>query len=97
MTALVNSEIVDNDAIEIGELYQKSGHSLVDSVKYSIECGQRLSAKKATMRHGQWKIWLAGNAGVLGFTAARTASRLMKVAAKGTSTSLLLHVSGRAG
>ena len=73
-------EIVDNDAIEIGQLYQKAGHSLVDSVKYQIECGQRLTAKKATTRHGQWLPWLDSNLGVLGFSARTTATRLMKVA-----------------
>ncbi len=81
-------EIVDNDAIEIGQLYQKSGHSLVDSVKFSIECGLRLTEKKATMKHGQWKIWLADNAGGLGFSNPRTAQKLMKVA-KAPSTAHL--------
>ncbi len=49
----VTGEIVDNDAIEIGQLYQKAGHSLVDSVKYSVECGHRLTGKKADLKHGQ--------------------------------------------
>ena len=57
----IAGEIVDNDAIEIGQLYQKAGHSLVDSVKYQIECGHRLSEKKATMKHGQWLPWLESN------------------------------------
>ena len=57
----VAGEIVDNDAIEIGQLYQKAGHSLVDSVKYQIECGQRLTEKKASIKHGQWVSWLAEN------------------------------------
>ncbi len=50
----IAGEIVDNDAIEIGQLYQKAGHSLVDSVKYLIECGQRLAEKKAALEHGRW-------------------------------------------
>ncbi len=86
MTALVNSEIVDNDAIEIGQLYQNAGRSLVDSVKYQIECGQRLTEKKATMKHGQWLPWLDSNLGVLGFSTRQTAAKLMKTVANGTST-----------
>ncbi len=77
----IAGEIVDNDAIEIGQLYQKAGRSLVDSVSYLIECGQRLTEKKATMKHGQWLPWLESNTGVLGFETDRTAQRLMKVAA----------------
>ncbi len=76
----IAGEIVDNDAIEIGQLYQKAGHFLVDSVKYQIECGQRLREKKASMKHGQWYPWLDSNMGVLGFAARTTATRLMKVA-----------------
>ena len=79
-TVSIAGEIVDNDAIEIGQLYQKAGHSLVDSVKYQIECGQRLTEKKASMKHGQWVSWLENNMGVLGFKTDRTAQRLMKVA-----------------
>ncbi len=86
MTALVNSEIVDNDAVEIGALYQKAGRSLVDSVKYQIECGQRLTEKKATMKHGQWLPWLDSNLAVLGFSTRQTAAKLMKTVANGTST-----------
>ena len=37
MSALV--KIVDNDAIEIGELYEKSKNSLIGSVRSAIECG----------------------------------------------------------
>ena len=81
----VTGEIVDKDAIEIGQLYQKAGHSLVDSVKYQIECGQRLTEKKATMKHGQWVAWLQNNMGVLGFKTDRTAQRLMKIAKANTT------------
>lgn len=82
----ISGEIVDNDAIEIGELYQKAGHSLVDSVKHSIECGRRLAEKKELLGHGQWLPWLKVNAGVLGFSDRKTASRLMKVASNGALT-----------
>ena len=84
--AVHTGEIVDNDAIDIGELYQKAGHSLVDSVKHSVECGQRLTAKKVTMKHGQWLSWLEANAGVLGFSSRKTAAKLMKAGANVTST-----------
>ncbi len=83
----VAGEVVDNDAIEIGELYEKAGCALVDSVKYQIECGQRLVEKKASMKHGEWLPWLEANAAVLRFATRQSASRLMKVAdTNGTST-----------
>ena len=85
----VTGEIVDNDAIEIGQLYQKAGHSLIDSVKYQIECGQRLTEKKASMKHGHWVSWLGVNESVLGFSSRRTASMLMKAAANGKLASHL--------
>ena len=81
----ITGEIVDNDAIEIGQLYQKAGQSLVDSVKYQIECGQRLTEKKASMNHGQWAPWIQNNMAVLGFKTDRTAQRLMKVAKANTT------------
>lgn len=73
-------EIVDHDAIEIGDLYQKARASIVDSVRYQIECGTRLLAKKESLPHGQWLPWLESNAGVLGFRSRRTAAMLMKAA-----------------
>ncbi len=77
-------EVVDNDAIEIGELYEKARISIVESVRYQIECGQRLVEKKASMAHGEWLPWLQSNAGVLGFETDRTAQMLMKVAKANT-------------
>jgi hypothetical protein len=83
------SEIIDNDAALIGDLYQKARGSLVDSVRYSIECGERLLAKKAVTPHGQWLHWLEANESVLGFEVqcdgCRTATRLMNLA-KGNRT-----------
>lgn len=87
----VTVEVVDRDAIQIGELYSKARTSLVDSVRYQIECGQRLAEKKASLGHGEWLPWLEDNANILGFETRRTASRLMKLAANGTSTS---HLNG---
>lgn len=86
----IDGEIVDRDAIGIGELYEQARTSIVDSVRCQIECGQRLAAKKASLKHGEWLPWLEGNAGVLGFSTRRTASMLMKAAGtNGKSTSHL--------
>ena len=74
---VAESELVDNDAIEIGDLYQKARDSIVDSVRYSFECGRCLSEKKTVLGHGQWLPWLHNHAGVLGFDNDRTARRLI--------------------
>ncbi len=74
-------EVVDRDAIEIGELYGKARSTVIDSVRYLIDCGQRLTTKKARLKHGEWLPWLESNAGVLGFENRTTASRLMTAAA----------------
>jgi phage N-6-adenine-methyltransferase len=77
---VAEGELVDSDATEIGALYQKAKGSLVDSVKYQIECGHKLAEKKAELPHGKWLPWLAENAGVLGFESRVTAHRLLKIA-----------------
>jgi hypothetical protein len=74
---VAESELVDNDAVEIGNLYQKAHGSIVDSVGYYFKCGRRLSEKKAVLGHGQWLPWIHNNAGVLGFDNDRTARRLI--------------------
>lgn len=84
--AATAGEIVDGDAIEIGALFEKARSSIVDSVRYQIECGQRLMAKKADLPHGAWLPWLADNARVLGFETRRTAARLMQVAVQANGT-----------
>jgi hypothetical protein len=73
-------DIIDQDALQIGALYEKARTSLVDSVRYQIECGQRLAEKKAGMPHGEWLPWLEENSDVLGFTSRRTAAMLIKAA-----------------
>lgn len=73
-------EIVDRDAVEIGEIYEGSRSSIVESVRGLIECGQRLIAKKAQLPRGAWLPWLADNADVLGFNINSTPQRLMKLA-----------------
>jgi hypothetical protein len=40
----------DDDAAEIGRLYQLARTSLFGSVSYAIECGHRLIAKKAALK-----------------------------------------------
>lgn len=59
----------DTDAATIGDLLRKSRGSFVDSVRYAIEAGHRLKAKKAELkqRGEQWLPWLQANAEVLGF------------------------------
>lgn len=76
--AAIDGEIVDFEAAAIGDLYAKARTSIVDSVRYQIECGQRLAAKKTELGHGQWLPWLKANAGVLGFDTPRTAQMLIK-------------------
>jgi phage N-6-adenine-methyltransferase len=66
----------DGDAIEIGDLYRKGKSSMVDSVRYLIEAGQQLAAKKGSLGHGAWLPWLEANADALGF-GERTARLLM--------------------
>ena len=76
----------DTDAATIGDLLRKSRGSFVDSVRYAIEAGHRLKAKKAELkqRGEQWLPWLKANAEVLGFGEApeRQAQRLMRAAEK---------------
>ena len=96
LPALITTDIVDGDAIAIGDLYARSRasfiESVIESVETLIECGRRLTEKKASpsIAHGEWLPWLEANAGVLGFAEARTAQRLMKAAkANASSTSYL--------
>ena len=74
--------IVDEEAIEIGDLYRRARESLVDSVRCLIEAGHRLAAKKDGLPHGEWLPWLKANADALGFNNPRTAQHLMVVASK---------------
>src|SRR5688500_15552821 len=48
-----------------------------DGVKHAIECGRLLSEAKATVAHGEWNAWVAGNCTF----SMRTAQLYMKVAA----------------
>lgn len=88
---IVHGEVVDKDAVEIGELYRRAKTALVDSVLHYRDCGKRLAQKKASLAHGQWLPWLAANADTLGFETHRTAQLLIKAAANTKSTSHLSH------
>jgi N6-adenosine-specific RNA methylase IME4 len=72
--------VADSDAAEIGNLYRQAHASMVASVQNLIEAGQRLTAKKAELGHGNWIPWLEANADALGF-GERTAQLLIKSAA----------------
>lgn len=75
------AEVVDRDAIDIGELYAKGRESAVNAVLYHAECGRKLAAKKASLGHGEWISWLEANSEILGFAHRGTAQRLIKLAA----------------
>jgi phage N-6-adenine-methyltransferase len=79
----------DKDATEIGDLYRKARMSLVDSVRFCIECGKRLKVKRDSLPRGAWLPWLRDNAEVLGFESRQTAHLLMKAAA---NVKLTLHL-----
>jgi phage N-6-adenine-methyltransferase len=73
--------IVDEEAIEIGDLYRRARRSFVDSVRCLIEAGHRLIAKKESLERGEWLPWLAVNAETLGFKLS-AANKLMAAATK---------------
>jgi hypothetical protein len=77
----------DADAAEIGRLYALARTSLVDSMRYAIDCGHKLDAKKKSVKHGEWMPWLADNEDILGFSTDRTAQRLIRLAANPTLAS----------
>ncbi len=77
---MIATDIVDGDAIAIGEIYGRIRLSFIESVEAQIECGHRLAEKKAKLAHGMWQRWFDANADALGF-GERTARMLMKAAA----------------
>jgi hypothetical protein len=79
----------DSDGSEVlamSELYKKAQSSFVESVRYYVELGVLLTAKKKQSKHREWLPWLAANEQVLGF-GRRQAQRFIQ--AYKTSTSLL--------
>jgi phage N-6-adenine-methyltransferase len=71
----------DYDAVEIGQLYLKGKTSMINSIRYLLDAGQRLIDKKSSLGHGNWLPWLATNADALGFEE-WAAQRLMRAATK---------------
>src|SRR5258708_5960528 len=89
MTALVKYDaaaVQDSDAAEIGKLYRKAKASIVDSVQYLIDAGRRLTAKKDSLKHGEWLPWLEANVDALGF-GERSAQLLIRGAATANAKS----------
>ena len=82
----LSGQVVDPDAVDIGDLYGQARASLVESVRAQIECGRRLAEKKAALPHGAWLPWLRDNAGVLGFASDGTARKLMRAAGANRSS-----------
>ena len=78
----------DPEAIEIGKLYHLARTSLVGSIRYCIECGHKLIAKKETLNYGEWLPWLRDNEEALGFKR-RAAQLLMKTASNAQLTAYL--------
>jgi Protein of unknown function (DUF3102) len=76
----------DKDAAEIGKLYALARSSLVGSLRASIECGQKLSAKKTELKHGEWLPWLQSNSETLGMNVDTTPQRLMRLASDSALT-----------
>jgi hypothetical protein len=76
----IKGDVVDKDAIEIGEIYLRIRAAFIDMAHAQIECGRKLAAKRSSLSHGQWLPWLQANAEVPGFPSVRTAQRLIKVA-----------------
>src|SRR6267142_570407 len=72
----------DQDAIVIGDLYRKARGSMIDGLKYLIDAGHRLIAKKDRRNHGERLPWLQANAEALGIDMPRTAQKLMKLGRK---------------
>jgi hypothetical protein len=54
-------EIVDNDAVRIGVLYEKARNGIIGSVQDLTEAGQLLEKKKEELGHGEWLPWLEEN------------------------------------
>jgi len=75
----VTGEIVDEDAIAIGDLYRRAKTTIVESALYQIEVGRRLITKRAELAHGEWLPWLKANERTLGF-GERCAQRLIAAA-----------------
>jgi hypothetical protein len=72
----------DPDAVIIGNLYRRACTSMVDSMRYYLDAGRRLIAKKAEVGIGNWMAWLERNRQALGMNVVGTPQRLMRAAIK---------------
>jgi len=70
---------LNTEAYQINALFLRAKGSMIDGLKYYMECGIKLKAHKDSMPHGQWIPWLEENEEVLGF-GERTAQLLLKAA-----------------
>jgi phage N-6-adenine-methyltransferase len=57
----------DQDAVDIGLLYQEARNSIIQSVRYLDAVGRRLIEKKDSLGHGRWLPWLRTYQDDLGF------------------------------
>ena len=63
----------------IGSLFQRARASHIDTVRYLLECGQKLIEQKEATPFGEWLLWVKRHQQILGFND-RTARRLMDAA-----------------
>jgi phage N-6-adenine-methyltransferase len=75
-------EIITQDACEINREHKLARHSAENFVQHSIRCGELLTAKKAELRHGEFKPWIAANCEF----SYQSAARYMQVAEKKSLT-----------
>ena len=76
------------DAYQIGALFVRAKGSMLDGLKYYIECGVKLKAVKDSLPRGEWLPWLKENERILEFGIA-TAQRIIQV----SNTALTRHYS----
>jgi hypothetical protein len=71
----------DPDAVIIGNLYRRGCTAMADGMRYFLDAGRRLIAKRAELKAARrnWLPWLEANEGALGFKR-RAAQLLMKAA-----------------
>jgi len=50
-----------NEAAQINEAHRLARQHAESAVQYAIRCGELLAAKKAELKHGEFKPWIAAN------------------------------------
>ena len=53
--------VIDLSTVRINELHALAQSSAESAVDYAMQCGEALIAKKETLKHGEWKAWVADN------------------------------------